>query len=125
MALPPEALQELIEQAERVVEATVERILEAGPSEPDAVHAPGWTGAIDAEPWQLVQLRVHRILLGPATSSIEAHKPRAPYLLAVGQQGNFILGAATRQSPAATILGRYGPATCTTDELRTALEDQS
>jgi hypothetical protein len=103
-----------------VVEATVAEIVYEGADtgeEPD----PDVAGPIPDERCQVVLLDVGEALLGSEESEIEVVKPQNPYLLDVGEDGVFFL-AGTGDLP--DILGIYGPADYTVDEVEAAIAKQ-
>ena len=113
VALPPEEVSGLLPQADAVVDAEVTEILYEGADtgeEPD----PDVAGPIPDERCQVVVLDVGEALLGSEEGEIEVVKPQNPYLLDVDEEGVFFL-AGTDEFP--DILGIYGPADYTVDEV--------
>ena len=107
MAIPPEAIEEILPKAALVVEAEVVAILATGPLPPKVEGAPGATSVGHKVASQTVKLKVIRVHKGPSTlKEVVAEKPVGGYSLKPGNKGPFLLDAG---KPNPAILGRYGP----------------
>lgn len=122
MAIPPDPIDHVLPECDAGVLAEVTRVLVQDPqavltAEDGATDVPG-----DAAR-QVVELKVKEVLFGRlarAGALLEAIKPAGDYALAAGAHGPFLLRASEADGEPATILGRYGPDTYRTDEVRKA-----
>ncbi len=112
MALPPDALDEVLPDAAVIVDAEVASVRDVGAWPVDAGAA--LDGAMP-RPAQEVTLRVRRVLRGTPTQTLVVTKEANAYALHAGVHGTFLLDAH------ALILGRYGPDTWAIGEVENAL----
>ncbi|MHB8877343.1 MAG: hypothetical protein ACYC8T_26900 [Myxococcaceae bacterium] len=105
MAIPPEPIEQVIEDAGAAVLAEVAGVTTQDAQEPSA---PGKVAR------QVVELKVQSVLFGAlakAGATVQAVKPAGAYALRAGNHGPFLLRAIPGGTPALEILGRYGPDT--------------
>ncbi len=113
MALPPEAIEDVLPAAAIVVDAEVVLVRDLGAWPPGDKGAP--LDGAPPRPAQEVTLQVTRVLHGKAGAQLVATKPPANYALRRGVSGPFLVDQEAR------ILGRYGPDTWGVDEVEAAL----
>ena len=122
MALPPEPIEELLEQASLVVEAEVVEVISTGMKPPEKKAPKGYTSTGQQNASQQVALAIKRVLRGtlPAggAARVEVKKPVGAYTLREGSAGAFLLDDEGR---GLVILGRYGPDTYTVRSVEETL----
>ena len=118
MALPPEPLSELVEQADAIVVGRVVELIALGkkvaPPATAKTLGPRASGVGYQAATQKVRIQVERVLKGTAAAELVVDKPEAPYTLRVGDSGAFFLKGKD-------ILGRYGPDTHAVAKVEKAL----
>ncbi len=115
MAKPPEPIEDVIPNAQWVVDAEVTEVIATG-SQPQKVEAkPGATSTGQKTAAQTVKLKVKRVLHGEQVSELTVEKPEAGYALAKGNHGPFLIDSTK------TILGRYGPDSYSFERIEAAL----
>jgi hypothetical protein len=103
MARPPEPIEDVLPNAQWVVDAVVTAVLSRGPAPLKVPAAPGATSTGQKSAAQTVKLRVGRVLRGAPVKELVVEKPESGYLLRPGHHGPFLIDS-TRM-----VLGRYGP----------------
>jgi hypothetical protein len=120
MAIPPEPIEEVLPQAELVVEAEVAEVLATGPIQPKVEAPLGTTSTGKRVAKQTVRLKVTRVHKGDAgLKELVAEKPLGAYALKAGNKGPFLLDGA---KPHPNILGRYGPDSWSLQRILDALK---
>ncbi len=120
MALPPEPIEEVLPQAEVIIEAVVDAVLATGPIQPKVDAPLGTTSTSKKAANQTVKLKVTKVHKGPASlKEVVVEKPLAGYALRAGNKGPFLLDGG---KPNPTILGRYGPDTWDLQRIMDAMK---
>jgi len=133
MTLPPEPINELLQQAQAVVLASVSavrnpdgswqgdvtQVVTAQPETPRRGNMPPAIGALQPRVAQQVRLEVERCLAGALAGEVEVVRPVADYVLMPGQRGPFFLRETAAGTP--EIIGRLGPDTYGLDEVEAAI----
>jgi hypothetical protein len=115
MAKPPEPIEDVLPNAQWVVDAEVTEVVSTGPAPAKVQAAPGATSTGQRSASQTVKLKVKRVLFGAAVQELVVEKPEAGYSLREGNHGPFLIDSTKM------ILGRYGPDSYSFDRLEKAL----
>jgi hypothetical protein len=119
MALPPEPIDLLVRVAPLIVDAEVARVLEDRSDAPRIDAPPDRVDVGRKSDSQLLLLRVNEAIRGELPGEeFEAVKPVAPYRLAAGFRGPFMLA---EQDGKQTIIGRYGPNFYSVEDVKAAI----
>jgi hypothetical protein len=115
MAKPPEPIEDVLPNAQWVVDAEVTEVVSTGPAPAKVQAAPGATSTGQKSASQTVKLKVKRVLRGADIQELVVEKPEAGYSLRAGNHGPFLIDSTKM------ILGRYGPDSYSFDRLEKAL----
>jgi hypothetical protein len=124
MAIPPDPIDEVINDASDAVLAEVSRIVAQDPQKPEPMTEPGMTDLPTQAARQVVELKVKEVLFGGLArpgATFEAVKPAGAYALREGNSGPFLIKAAA-PGGTAEILGRYGPDTYPAELIKAAMK---
>ncbi|MCK6546649.1 hypothetical protein L6R52_12435 [Myxococcota bacterium] len=121
MAIPPEPLEEVLEHTDAAVLGEVTRIVEEDAQAPLPTSSEGATSLPGDLAKQVVELRVKEVLFGRLAdrgTTVLAVKPAGDYTLIPGAHGPFLLCAGDAPDAPCTIVGRYGPDSYRTADVR-------
>lgn len=116
MAKPPEPIEEVLPNAQWVVDGEVVEVLSTGAEPPKKDAPPTATSVGRRVASQKVKLKVKRVLRGEKVAEIVVEKPEAGYSLKAGNHGPFLIDSSR------TILGRYGPDSWSFERIEKALK---
>jgi hypothetical protein len=123
MAIPPDPIEALLPAVDGAVLADVTRVVEQDPQAPLPTGAPGATSLPGDLARQVVELKVKEVLFGRLAARgdlLAVIKPAGDYTLVAGATGPFLLQVAETAGEPPVILGRYGPDSYRTADVRAA-----
>jgi hypothetical protein len=116
MAKPPEPIEDVMPNAQWVVDAEVAEVISTGTAPAKVQARPGATSTGQKSAAQTVKLKVNRVLFGEKVAELTVEKPEAGYSLVKGNKGPFLIDSTK------TILGRYGPDSYSWEKVEKAVK---